>query len=87
MAYVIGGLVDESGVGSLSKHRAESLDIEVRRFPIVEYMKRANRGTFNVMLTINQVVEVLARYAYCRRWDQAFVAVIPKRSGYVLKGT
>uniref|UniRef100_F1KXJ4 RNA (Guanine-9-)-methyltransferase domain-containing protein 3 n=1 Tax=Ascaris suum TaxID=6253 RepID=F1KXJ4_ASCSU len=83
VTYVIGGIVDESGAGSLSKDKAESLDIEVRRLPIVEYMRRSEHGTFNIMLAINQVVEVLVRYAYCKRWDESLAAVVPKRSGYV----
>uniref|UniRef100_A0A914RGF5 Uncharacterized protein n=1 Tax=Parascaris equorum TaxID=6256 RepID=A0A914RGF5_PAREQ len=36
---------------------SESLDVEVRRLPIVEYMRRSEHGTFNIMLAINQVVE------------------------------
>uniref|UniRef100_A0A915CE19 SAM-dependent MTase TRM10-type domain-containing protein n=1 Tax=Parascaris univalens TaxID=6257 RepID=A0A915CE19_PARUN len=83
VTYVIGGIVDESGAGSLSKDKAESLDVEVRRLPIVEYMRRSEHGTFNIMLAINQVVEVLVRYAYCKRWDQSLAAVVPKRSGYI----
>ncbi|MCP9258204.1 hypothetical protein DINM_002712 [Dirofilaria immitis] len=58
--YVIGGLVDETGVGSLSYHRAEELGLDARRLPIQEFLRRRDSGTFNVMLTINQVVEILA---------------------------
>ncbi|KAK0417155.1 hypothetical protein QR680_012858 [Steinernema hermaphroditum] len=61
--YVIGGLVDESGRGSMSREKAEDLGVKCRRLPIPEYMTKASRGTFNVMLTINQVVEILCRLA------------------------
>ncbi|KAM3723097.1 tRNA methyltransferase [Dirofilaria immitis] len=64
--YVIGGLVDETGVGSLSYHRAEELGLDARRLPIQEFLRRRDSGTFNVMLTINQVVEILVRYVYSK---------------------
>ncbi|EFO23603.2 hypothetical protein LOAG_04879 [Loa loa] len=79
--YVIGGLVDETGVGSLSYCRAEELGLDARRLPIQEFLHRRDNGTFNVMLTINQVVEILVRYVYSKNWTEA-LSVLPKRIGY-----
>uniref|UniRef100_A0A0R3S767 tRNA (guanine(9)-N(1))-methyltransferase n=1 Tax=Elaeophora elaphi TaxID=1147741 RepID=A0A0R3S767_9BILA len=76
--YVIGGLVDETGVGSLSYYRAEELGLNARRLPIQEFLRRRDSGTFNVMLTINQVVEILVRYVYSKNWTEA-LSVVPKR--------
>ncbi|VDK88143.1 unnamed protein product, partial [Onchocerca ochengi] len=83
--YIIGGLVDETGVGSLSYCRAEELGLDARRLPIQEFLHRRDNGTFNVMLTINQVVEILVRYVNLKNWTEA-LSVVPKRMGYeVLK--
>nr|CDQ03899.1 Bm10324 [Brugia malayi] len=79
--YIIGGLVDETGVGSLSYDRAEELGLDARRLPIQEFLHRSDSGTFNVMLTINQVVEILVRYVYSKNWTDA-LSVVPKRIGY-----
>uniref|UniRef100_A0A915Q805 SAM-dependent MTase TRM10-type domain-containing protein n=1 Tax=Setaria digitata TaxID=48799 RepID=A0A915Q805_9BILA len=79
--YVVGGLVDEAGVGSLSYCRAEKLGLDARRLPIQEFLYRRDTGTFNVMLTINQVVEILVRYTYSKNWIEA-LSVVPKRIGY-----
>ncbi|KAK0417154.1 hypothetical protein QR680_012858 [Steinernema hermaphroditum] len=76
--YVIGGLVDESGRGSMSREKAEDLGVKCRRLPIPEYMTKASRGTFNVMLTINQVVEILCRLAVSGNWIDALGPVVPE---------
>ncbi|VDN03934.1 unnamed protein product [Thelazia callipaeda] len=81
IVYIVGGLVDESGVGSLSRRRAEELNVDVRRLPIQEFLIKRNTGTFNIMLAINQVVEILVRYVCSKDWVQA-LSVVPKRIGY-----
>ncbi|CEF65881.1 tRNA methyltransferase 10 homolog B [Strongyloides ratti] len=68
--YVIGGLVDESGVGSKSLEKASNLSLNCRRLPIKEIMQKAPKGSHNEMLSINLVVEILY--------------VLPKRFGFVL---
>lgn len=62
---------------------AEELNVTARRLPIQEYLKRCKKGTFNVMLTINQVVEILVRYVITKSWHEA-LSVVPKRTGYEL---
>ncbi|VDN27776.1 unnamed protein product [Gongylonema pulchrum] len=79
--YIIGGLVDETGVGSLSRHQAEALSVDVRRLPVQEFLQRQQKGTFNTMLAVNQVVEILVRYVITRNWLEA-LSVVPKRTGY-----
>lgn len=60
---------------------AEELGLDARRLPIQEFLHRRDSGTFNVMLTINQVVEILVRYVYSKSWTEA-LSVVPKRMGY-----
>ncbi|VDN52506.1 unnamed protein product [Dracunculus medinensis] len=81
--YIIGGLVDETGAGSLSRNKADALGIPAYRFPIVENMRKGVKGTFNLMLSINNVVEILIFYVLCGRWDKALGLTIPKKSGYL----
>lgn len=59
----------------------EELGLDVRRLPIQEFLHRRDSGTFNVMLTINQVVEILVRYVHSKNWIEA-LSVVPKRLGY-----
>uniref|UniRef100_A0A914CC31 SAM-dependent MTase TRM10-type domain-containing protein n=1 Tax=Acrobeloides nanus TaxID=290746 RepID=A0A914CC31_9BILA len=81
--FIIGGLVDETGKGSLSREKAASCNYLCRRLPISEFMVKES-GTFNVMLTINQVVEILCRYARSKDWKESLGSVVPKRTGYVV---
>uniref|UniRef100_A0A1I8AFR4 SAM-dependent MTase TRM10-type domain-containing protein n=1 Tax=Steinernema glaseri TaxID=37863 RepID=A0A1I8AFR4_9BILA len=85
--YVIGGLVDESGKGSMSREKAEALGVRCRRLPIPEFMTKTSSGTFNVMLTINQVVEILCRFATSGDWTDALEPVVPARTGYTVAKT
>lgn len=46
-------------------------------------MRKGVKGTFNLMLSINNVVEILIFYVLCGRWDKALGLTIPKKSGYL----
>ena len=51
--------------------------------PIREHtIRRAQRGTYNVMLAINQVIECLCIFAATQNWPQALTATVPKRVGF-----
>lgn len=36
------------------------------------------------MLTINQVVEILCKFASTKDWKESLGSVVPKRTGYVV---
>ena len=61
----------------------ESCNYQCRRLPIPEFMLKKS-GTFNVMLTINQVVEILCKYASSGNWKESLGLVVPKRTGYIV---
>jgi tRNA (guanine9-N1)-methyltransferase len=82
--YVLGGLVDESGMGSKTTEKANSLNCRCLRLPIQEFMEKGKEGTFNLMLTINQVVEALCRFAISSDWKSALSEVVPRRSGFTV---
>uniref|UniRef100_A0A0K0G0G7 tRNA (guanine(9)-N(1))-methyltransferase n=1 Tax=Strongyloides venezuelensis TaxID=75913 RepID=A0A0K0G0G7_STRVS len=84
--YVIGGLVDESGVGSKSLEKASSLSLKCQRLPIREVMERAPKGTFNEMLSINLVIEILCKVSSGQIIEEVFSEVLPKRCGFILPG-
>lgn len=48
-------------------------------------MRRAGKGTFNIMLTINQVVEILCKLAQSADWKFALKDTVPKRTGYAVE--
>ncbi|TKR78009.1 hypothetical protein L596_018885 [Steinernema carpocapsae] len=83
--YVIGGLVDESGKGSMSREKAESLGVRCFRLPIQEFLHKEKNGTHNVMLTINQVTEILCLFVAAGDWVTALGPVVPVRTGFVVK--
>ncbi|KAI6236880.1 SAM-dependent MTase TRM10-type domain-containing protein [Aphelenchoides besseyi] len=80
--YVIGGLVDETGAGPQTKARNETLNCRTYRLPIQEYARKGTKGTFSLMLTLNQVVEILCQFVDTKSWPKALSAVVPKRTGY-----
>uniref|UniRef100_A0A0N5B2G6 SAM-dependent MTase TRM10-type domain-containing protein n=1 Tax=Strongyloides papillosus TaxID=174720 RepID=A0A0N5B2G6_STREA len=82
--YVIGGLVDESGVGSKSLEKASNLSLKCQRLPIREIMERASKGTYNEMLSINLVVEILCKVSSGQTFEEVFSEVLPKRCGFIL---
>ncbi|KAI1731817.1 tRNA (Guanine-1)-methyltransferase domain-containing protein [Ditylenchus destructor] len=82
--YVIGGLVDETGCGSRSNEKAMKHGYECRRFPIEEFMARGEKGTFNTMLPINHVFQILCKYTVTEDWKTALKGTIPLRTGFYI---
>jgi len=81
-SYVIGGLVDRNREKGLCYKRAREMKVRTAKLPIGEYMAMQSR----FVLTTNQVVEIMAKWLECGDWGEAFLGVIPKRKGGVLKG-
>ncbi len=79
--YVIGGLVDHNRHKGICYKRAMDREIKTARLPIGDYMKMASR----FVLTTNQVAEIMLRWLELGDWGQAFMRVVPKRKGGVLK--
>ncbi|KAG1680028.1 tRNA-dihydrouridine(16/17) synthase [NAD(P)(+)]-like [Nymphon striatum] len=52
--YVLGGIVDETVNKNLSFCKAKSSEIQSMKLPILEYMDRAEKGTYSKILSINQ---------------------------------
>ncbi|KAK3290626.1 guanine-1-methyltransferase-domain-containing protein [Chaetomium fimeti] len=82
-SYVIGGIVDKNREKGLCFNRAKEFKVRTAKLPISEYMAMQSR----YVLTTNQVVEIMAKWLECGDWGQAFMDVIPKRKGGMLKGT
>ncbi|KAK3985917.1 guanine-1-methyltransferase-domain-containing protein [Cladorrhinum sp. PSN332] len=81
-SYVIGGIVDRNREKGLCYKRAVEHKVRHAKLPIGEFMRMQSR----FVLTTNQVVEIMAKWLQCGDWAQAFLEVIPKRKGGVLKG-
>ena len=80
-SYVIGGLVDRNREKGLCYRRAREMKVRTAKLPIGEYMAMQSR----YVLTTNQVVEIMAKWLECGDWAEAFLTIIPKRKGGVLK--
>ncbi|KAK4227648.1 guanine-1-methyltransferase-domain-containing protein [Podospora fimiseda] len=81
-SYVIGGIVDRNREKGLCYKKALEHKVRHAKLPIGEFMRMQSR----FVLTTNQVVEIMAKWLQCGDWAQAFLEVIPKRKGGVLKG-
>ncbi|KAL8643139.1 MAG: hypothetical protein Q9228_000264 [Teloschistes exilis] len=79
--YVIGGLVDKNRHKGICYKRAMDRGVKTARLPISDYMKMASR----FVLATNHVVEIMLRWLELGDWGKAFLAVMPKRKGGVLK--
>lgn len=60
----------------------DRLGVKACRLPILEFMKRKKSGTYNVMLPINLVVEILAGFALSKQWVLTLSSLLPPRIGY-----
>ncbi|KAL2019950.1 hypothetical protein VTK56DRAFT_9042 [Thermocarpiscus australiensis] len=80
-SYIIGGLVDRNREKGLCYKRAREYKVRTAKLPIGEYMAMQSR----YVLTTNQVVEIMAKWLECGDWGKAFLDVIPKRKGGILK--
>ena len=81
-SYVIGGLVDKNREKGLCHRRATEKGIRTARLPIGDFMVMQSRQ----VLATNHVVEIMLKWLECEDWGQAFLSVIPKRKGGVLRG-
>lgn len=80
--YIIGGLVDKNRHKSICYNTAVARGIPTAKLPLAEYMQMTSRQ----VLTTNHVVEIMLRWLEVGDWGDAFLNVLPKRKGAVLKG-
>lgn len=84
--YIIGGLVDKNRHKSLCYNTAVRLNIPTAKLPLAQYMKMTSRE----VLATNHVAEIMLRWldkdAGGGDWGAAFLGVLPKRKGAVLRG-
>ncbi|KAF5363931.1 hypothetical protein D9756_000279 [Leucocoprinus leucothites] len=74
--YIIGGIVDHNRYKNLCENKAKESNIRTARLPIGKYL--ANFTTRKV-LTVNQVFEILIKWAETKSWEVALNHVMPKR--------
>ena len=84
--YIIGGLIDEQINKRICLEHARSKEIATAKLPIRRFMvSRSPKHSANMILTINQVLEVLAMIRHGYQWPQALAECIPKRKGLIVK--
>lgn len=79
--YIIGGLVDRNRHKGICYKRAMDRGIRTAKLPIGQYMQMTSR----FVLATNHVAEIMLRWLELGDWGKAFLAVVPKRKGGVLK--
>ncbi|KAL8928446.1 MAG: hypothetical protein Q9208_001679 [Pyrenodesmia sp. 3 TL-2023] len=79
--YIIGGIVDKNRHKGICYKRAMDRGMKTAKLPIGDYMKMTSR----FVLATNHVVEIMLRWLELGDWAKAFLDVIPKRKGGVLK--
>ena len=92
--YIIGGIVDKNRHKGLcyklaldtnkdpsTKEKLGGRQIQTAKLPIGEYMHMSSRQ----VLATNHVMEIMLRWLECKDWGEAFMRVMPKRKGAVLK--
>ena len=79
--YVIGGLVDRNRHKGVCYKRATDRGMRTAKLPIGDYMQMASR----FVLATNHVAEIMLRWLELGDWGKAFLQVVPKRKGGVLK--
>lgn len=80
--YIIGGLVDKNRHKGICYKRAMERGIKTAKLPIGDYIQMASRS----VLATNHVVEIMLRWLELGDWGEAFMRVIPKRKGAMIKG-
>ena len=78
--YVIGALVDRNRYPGLCYEKAKQLGIPHGRLPLANYIKFSSRK----VLTINQVVGILASMANTGDWEKAILSSFPTRKRPIL---
>lgn len=79
--YIIGGIVDRNRHKGICYKRAMDRGIKTAKLPIGDYMQMASR----FVLATNHVAEIMLRWLELGDWGEAFLHVLPKRKGGVLK--
>ena len=81
--YIVGGIVDRNRHKGICYKRAMEKGIKTAKLPIGDYMQMASR----FVLATNHVVEIMLRWLELGDWGKAFLQVMPKRKGGILKDT
>ena len=79
--YIIGGLVDRNRHKGVCYKRALDRGMRTAKLPIGDYMQMTSR----FVLATNHVAEIMLRWLELSDWGKAFLQVVPKRKGGVLK--
>ena len=79
--YIIGGIVDRNRHKGICYRRAMDRGIKTAKLPIGTYMQMNSRA----VLATNHVYEIMLKWLELKDWGEAFMQVIPKRKGGVLK--
>ena len=79
--YIIGGIVDKNRHKGICYKRAMDRGVKTAKLPIGDYMKMSSR----FVLATNHVVEIMSRWLELKDWGHAFMQVMPKRKGGILK--
>ncbi|MCJ1429753.1 tRNA (guanine(9)-N(1))-methyltransferase, partial [Sticta canariensis] len=79
--YIVGGLVDRNRHKGICYKRAMDRGLKTAKLPIGDYMQMASR----FVLATNHVSEIMVRWLELGDWGEAFLKVVPKRKGGVLK--
>ncbi|KAL9629153.1 MAG: hypothetical protein Q9164_006999 [Protoblastenia rupestris] len=79
--YIIGGLVDRNRHKGVCYKRAMDRGVKTAKLPIGDYMQMTSR----FVLATNHVAEIMLRWLELGDWGKAFLQVIPKRKGGILK--
>lgn len=79
--YIIGGLVDKNRHKGLCYKRALDRGIKTAKLPIGEFLQMGSRK----VLVTNHVLEIMLKWLEHDDWGKAFIEVLPKRKGGVLK--
>ncbi|KAL8756046.1 MAG: hypothetical protein Q9184_004618 [Pyrenodesmia sp. 2 TL-2023] len=79
--YIIGGIVDKNRHKGICYKRAMDRGMKTAKLPIGDYMKMTSR----FVLATNHVMEIMLRWLELGNWAKAFLEVIPKRKGGMLR--
>lgn len=79
--YIIGGLVDKNRHKGVCYKRAMNRGIKTAKLPIGEFLHMKSRQ----VLVTNHVLEIMLKWLEFDDWGKAFMEVLPKRKGGVLK--
>ena len=79
--YIIGGLVDRNRHKAVCHRKATELGFKTAKLPIGQYLEMNSRS----VLATNHVSQIMLKWLECGDWGEAFMQVIPKRKGGVLR--